>query len=246
MLRQLKRCDSPSWLADLTPDAIRHEQLPLLNLLRDSVYYPSCGFDSDPIRHLGGSVFSFVYVDYGLSREAFVKALHFCGYDLVASRFVADTELAPAGRMPLCLRHTDGDPMRYSDHVKVPFCLWSVFQRRSNFGVAHGPTRFSLLFVCADGVSTFQTLYVANSVAPKVVAVIQPGQAFGYNWTDFTDSEQIFCRVVLENHAGQPDLLLYGGMGRRDYYRQPCWPSFQNLIRLFYRKDGGSVGVWVK
>jgi hypothetical protein len=244
MLRQLKECEVPDWLVDLTADAITQEPLPLRDLLHDSVYYPSCGFDSDPIKHLGGNVFSFVYVDYGLSRVAFMKALHFSGYDLVASRFVAEEELAPNGCMPFFVPRTDGDPRKYQDHIKAPFCLWAVFQRRNNFGATHGPTRFSLLFVCADGVATFQTLYVANSIAPKVIAVIQPGHGFGHNWTDYTDCTQIFGRLVLENPAGVPELLLFGGVGTRDFYREPCWPTFPNLVRLFYRNDGGSVGVW--
>jgi len=147
MLRQLKECEVPDWLADLTAEAITQEPLPLRDMLHDSVYYPSCGFDSDPIKHLGGNVFSFVYVDYGLSRVAFMKALHFSGYDLVASRFVAEEELAPNGGMLFSVPKADGDPRKYQDHIKAPFCLWAVFQRRNNFGATHGPTRFSLLFV---------------------------------------------------------------------------------------------------
>jgi hypothetical protein len=244
MLRQLHEIEAPSWLSNLTADSITQEPLPLRDLLHDSVYYPSCGFDADPIKHLGGSVFSFVYVDYGHSREAFMKALHFSGYDLVASRFVTEKELAPDGWMPLELRQEDGDPRRYRDYVKEQFCLWSVFQRRNNFGATHRPARFSLLFVCADGVSTFQTLFVANSIAPKVVAVIQPGHGFGHNWADYTDCTHIFGRLVLENPAGRPELLLFGGVGTRDFYRETCWPTYRNLVRLFYRNDGGSVGVW--
>jgi hypothetical protein len=244
MLRQFKECEVPDWLVDLTADAITREPLPLIDILRDSVYYPSCGFDSDPIKHLGGNVFSFVYVDYGHSRETFMRALHFSGYDLVASRFVTEMELAPDGWKPLELRPLDGEPMRYSEYIKEPFYLWSVFKRRSNFGAIYGPTRFSLLFVCADGVATFQTLYVANSIAPRVVAVIQPGHGFGCNWTAYTDCTQIFGRLVLENPAGVPKLLLFGGVGTRDLYREACWPAYRNLVRLFYRNDGGSVGVW--
>jgi hypothetical protein len=173
-----------------------------------------------------------------------MKALHFSGYDLVASRFVTEMELAPDGWKPLELRPLDGEPMRYSEYIKEPFYLWSVFKRRSNFGAIYGPTRFSLLFVCADGVATFQTLYVANSIAPRVVAVIQPGHGFGCNWTAYTDCTQIFGRLVLENPAGVPKLLLFGGVGTRDLYREACWPAYRNLVRLFYRNDGGSVGVW--
>ena len=245
MLRQLQAIEVPSWLTNLTPETIKHESFPLRELLRDSLYYPSCGFDSDPIKHFGGNVLSFVYVDYGHTRDAFMSALHFSGYDLVASRFVTENELAPDGWRPPELRRVDGDPMRYRDHVKEPFCVWSVFQRRGDFQVTHGSVRFSLLFICADGVATFQAIYIENSITPKAVAVIQPGHAFGNNWTDYTDPGQIFARLVIENPAGQPEMLLYGGIGDgRKWYATSCWPMYQVLLRRFRKTRSGTVGVW--
>lgn len=247
MLRQLKTIEVPSWLSNLTPEAIKHDPLPLHELLRESLYYPSCGFDSDPIKHLGGNVLSFVYVDYGHTHDALMSALHFSGYDLVASRFVTENELAPDGWRPLELRQVDGDPFRYRDHVREPFCVWSIFQRRGEFSGTHGPVRFSLLFICADGVATFQALYLVNSITPKAVAVIQPGHGFGYNWTDFTDPEQVFARVVIANPAGQPEMVLYGGIGHDwQSYSSPCWPTYKLLARRFRKTGGGTVGVWTK
>ena len=247
MLRQLQTIDVPSWLTNLTPNAIMHAPLPLHELLRESLYYPSSIFDGDPIKHLGGNVLSFVYVDYGHTHAALMSALRFTGYDLVAHRFVAENELSPDGCRPLELRRGDGDPLRHHDYIKEPFCVWSIFQRRADFPFTHGPVRFSLLFICADGVETFQALYVANRVAPKVVAVIQPGHAFGHNWTDFTDPDQVFARVVLANPAGQPEILLYGGVGHdRKSYESPCWPAYKFLARRFRKTEGGTVGVWIK
>lgn len=104
MLRQLQTIEVPSWLINLTPNAIMHAPLPLHELLCESLYYPSSGFDGDPIKHLGGNVLSFVYVDYGHTHDAFVSALRFTGYDLVAHRFVAWNELSPDTCRPLELR----------------------------------------------------------------------------------------------------------------------------------------------
>jgi hypothetical protein len=247
MLRQLQKIEVPSWLTSLTPDSINLAPFPLHELLRESLYYPSCGFDGDPIKHMGGNVLSFVYADYGHTLNAFMSALHFTGYDLVASRVVTENELAPDGWKPLELRQVDGDPLRYSGYVKKPFCVWSIFQRRGDFSVTHGPVRFSLLFICADGVATFQALYLANSISPKAVAVIQPGHGFGHNWSDFTDPEQVFARVVLGNPAGKPEMLIYGGIGR-DWknYASPCWPMYKILLRRFRKAGSGTVGVWTK
>lgn len=247
MLRQLQTIAFPNWLADLTSDSIKNAPLPLFDLLRESLYYPSCGFDGDPIKHMGGNVLSFVYVDYGHTRDAFMSALRFTGYEPVAHRFVTESELSlnSHGTSKLCLG--ESNPLPYHHYIKESFCVWPVFQRRAEFPAMHGPVRFSLLFICADGVATFEALYVANRVAPKVVAVIQPGHAFGYNWTDFTDAEQVFARMVLANIAGQPEMILFGGISS-DWraYESPCWPTYKILTRRFQKTGGGTVGIWSK
>lgn len=246
MLNQLPEIAVPSWLNHLSPATIRNEPFPLRKLLQDSLYYPSSGFDGDPIRYLTGNILSFIYVDYGHTQDEFMGALGspgFRGYDLVATRSVIEQELTPSGWNPVLPTRIDGNPLRYRDRIKKPFCSWSVFQRRADVPINHGPSRFSLLYLCADGVAAFQALYIANTAAPKAVAVIQPGHAFGGNWTDYTDPKQIFARSVLGNPSGRPAFLLYGGIGKRDYYRQSCWPDYQTHI-CFVDKVGGTIGIW--
>lgn len=247
MLDQLPEIAVPTWLSEPSPATIKNESFPLRELLQDSLYYPSSGFDGDPVRHLAGNILSFIYVDYGHSHAEYMNALRnpgFRDYDLLATRSVTDQELTPNGWRPTPPIRVDGDASRYRDWIKNPFCSWSVFQRRDDVATNHGPLRFSLLYLCADGVAAFQALYVANSAVPRAVAVIQPGHAFGRNWTDYTNPEQIFARSVLGNPSGQPALLLYGGIGRRDYYRQSCWPDYQTQICFVDKAGGGSVGVW--
>jgi hypothetical protein len=249
MLHQLPEIAAPRWLTDLSSTTIMNKPFPLYELLHDSLYYPSSGFDGDPVRHLAGNILSFLYVDYSHGHNEFISALRnsgFRGYDLVATRSVTERELTPHGWRPAGPTRSDGDPSRYRDWIRKPFCSWSLFQRREDVPVNHGPARFSLLYLCADGVAAFQALYVANSAVPKAVAVIQPGHAFGGNWTDYTNPEQIFARSVLGNPSGQPGILLYGGIERRDLYREPCWPGYQTQVCFVDKAGGGSIGVWSK
>lgn len=251
MLHQLPEIAVPRWLTNVSPTNIMNEPFPLHEILHDSLYYPSSGFDGDPVRHLAGNILSFIYVDYGRSHDEFISASRnpgFSGYDLVADRSVTELELTPQGWHPVLPTHSDGDPSLtfYRDWIKKPFCSWSVFQRRETVPVSHGPSRFSLLYLCADGVAAFQAIYVANSAVPKAVAVIQPGHAFGGNWTDYTNPEQIFARSVLRNPYGRPEILLYGGYGRRDYYRKPCWPDYQTQVCFVNKVGNGNIGVWLK
>ena len=246
MLDQLPILPIPQWLMDIAPGTIENRPFPVLEVLKDSLYYPSSGLDGDPVRYLAGNILSFIYVDYGYSREELNEALHnpwFHGYELVASRQVDKEELIPRGWIPEPPTPSDGDPTQYKDHIVEPYCSWSIFQRGADIPESHGPTRFSLLYLSADGVAAFQALYHSNEIAPKAVAIIQPGHAFGYNWTDFTQPQLIFGRNVMKNSHGQPQILLYGGIDT-NAYNEPCWPYYRHFICFLDKADGGRIGVW--
>ena len=250
MIPQLPQVAVPDWLTELSPTTMTNGRFPIRELLHESLYFPCSAFDGDPVKHLAGNILSFVYVDYGHGRDEFLAELEnrgFRGYNLLATRSIAERELAPHGWHPMPPSHNDGDPSLYRDRIQKPFCIWSVFQRKK--GCAAGPHRFSLLYLCADGVAAFQALYTTNSVAPRAVAVIQPGHAFGGNWTDLTKPYKIFARNILQdNPGGPPQVLLYGGYGDCESYRRPCWPGYPTNV-CFYRRypyggSRGCVGIW--
>lgn len=230
------------WLSNVDPETMNETSFPLREVLQNSLYYPSSSFDGDPISSLAGNIVSFVYVDYGRSRNDFDAALSnpgFRGYQIVASRDVSEKELTPHGWNPSFPSQIDMNPSKYQSWMKAPFCSWNIMQRSDDMPDSHGPHRFSLLYLCADGVAAFQALYIANNVFPMAVAIIQPGHGFGMNWTNFEDPKQLLARTVLENPAGKPDFLLYGGYGRRrDFYLKPCWPDYPEQV-CFLQKNGG-------
>ncbi|MBP6421358.1 MAG: hypothetical protein KA271_00545 [Propionivibrio sp.] len=259
MLPQLPEMTTPNWLSELSSESILASPFPLQELLRDSLYYPSSAFDGDPVRHLAGNFLSFIYVDYGVSQDRYAHALThsgFRGYDLIATRLVTESELVPAGWQPRLPLPADGNPSHhYRNWIARPFCSWSIFQRSDKVPPGHGPLRFSLLFLCADGAAAFQALYIANNSTPKAVAIIQPGhRMFGGNWTNYTNPEQIFARSVLGNPNGVPDILLYGGYGERDLYRSPCWPAYCKAVcfvdkvlhESVNRVWRGWIGIWTR
>ena len=247
MIEQLPIVEEPEWLSRVDPSLIQDVEFPLDGVLRDSLYYPSSSFDGDPVRYLAGNVLSFVYVDYGNSRQELTDALvspGFWGYEVIAKRKVTEGELVPRGWTPSFPSTADGDPSRHRDWLKKPFCSWVILQRLMEMPASHGPHGFSLLYLCADGVAAFQALYVANGKTPVCVAVIQSGHGFGGNWTNFEDPNQIFARSVLQNPAGKPRIMLYGGIGRRNSYRRSCWSNYSELLCFLDKTSGGSIGVW--
>lgn len=196
MIEQLPVIDEPEWLSRIDSKNITEDPFPLAEILRDSLYYPASGFDGDPVRYLAGNVVSFIFVDYGTSEDALAAELtdprySFRGYEVIAQRNVAERELAPHGWRPILPLLEDGEPTRYREWMKNPFCSWSILERDKGYPPNHGPHRFSLLYLCADGVAAFQALYLSNGESPVAVAIIQPGHGFGGNWTNFEDPKKI-------------------------------------------------------
>ncbi len=248
MIPELPPLELPTWLRDLSPENMARNPFPLRKLLKDSLYYPASGFDGDPVRWLAGNFLSFIYVDYGNSRAELLNELRergFLGYRPVGMREVSERELTPKGWKRERPTYFEEDPGGNREGmIQEAFCQWFVFERGDEFFDEHGPERFSLLYLCADGVAAFQALYLANGAVPKAVAVIQPGHAFGGNYTDFTDPEEIFARNVLGNPKGIPEYLIYGGFGRRNNYRHACWRGYESCARYLDKTGGGTIGVW--
>jgi hypothetical protein len=224
MLSEIIAKPVPEWICN-TSEPLR--ELPLVDILSGSVYYPASGVRGAPVKYLGGNFHSFVYVDYGIGRDRLVQNLDgFRGYQLVAFRDVTRGELIPNGWKQQYVRPSQCNLRHIMSLNSAPFGMWSIHERTKEYGPDHGPDRFSLLFIGGDGVATFQALYHGNQVTPAVVAVIQPGTGFGCNWTNFEDPRDIFARSVSENPAGIPEYLLFGGWGEGESYQRPCWPEY--------------------
>ncbi len=231
----------PQWLQQVDPEA----PFPLKDVLDRSLYYPSSGCDGNPIKHLGGFTHSFICVDSGIQHDDLLCSLteerhRFKGYEILFIKDVFRQELAPNGfSLPTLLR-CDGKP---SKRNYPPFAVWAVHQRRTEFDDNHGPERFSLLFICGDGVATYHALYYSNRCAPEVLAIIQPGHGWGGNWTDFTDPRLVFARSVCGNPYGTPDYLLYGMW--HWHFEDSCWPQYSK--KMYYWSAGrAKLGLWAR
>ena len=241
----------PDWLASADASSMENDFFPLTQILSGSVYYPACGFDGGPIANLGHQYQSYVYVDYGCSRADLHENLAkhpFSGYQMVGRREVRIEELTPAGwGLPyLTPREVEQYQARTRDERigTTSFCDWLIFDREPSKPSCHGPRRFSLLYLSADGVAAFHALYVCNGLCPSVIALIQPGYGFGGNWTDFYDPKGPMARTLMTNSAGTPKTLLYGGWGARKYFGTSPWPYYKAFNGWYSYASNGNVGVW--
>ncbi len=227
--------------------------IPLMDLMRDSVFYPASGLDGDPLRHLGSYFSSFIFADYGYQVEDVMATFNDDGWNrfaypwkLVAKRRIIESEL------PLDQWHLNsagfnegGNRTEISRKAKPPFAVWAVFHR--DVGDRHRPQLASLLFLGFEAVTAFQNLYITNSLTPACIAVIQPSDPMGSNWTDFVDPDLILAQAVLQNPVGMPQYLLYGGRGKPEWYQDPCWPVYNRLLAwpLARRQQReGALGLW--
>lgn len=122
-----------------------------------------------------------------------------------------------------------------------PFGNWSIWKRLSGFGEEHGPIYFSLLYFCAEMSALYQGLYIRLKIAPKVIALIQPG-AMGGEWEYPIDADSFFKKVVDSNPAGLPQYLLRGSYihGRTE---ESCWPEFQTEVCCIHER---SATLWAR
>ena len=245
MIEQIPGLAPRAWLMKLTAETMANDPFPLYEVLQDSLYYPGAGTDGKPVRWLAGNTCSFVYTDYGVSRSRLLNALNdehsgFRGYRILCLRDVTMKELVPNGWTPTLPRSCDENPRAWSEHFSKPFCIWTILERLSDYPAEHGPERFSLLYLCGEGVASYQALYNSNCVKPKILFLIQHG--FGGNWTNFENQNAIFARSVAANPAGMPDWLV--GRCRSKQEGQSYWSRYYPGPYLRYLDAWHGFAVW--
>ena len=222
----------------------------LQKILTGSLYYPACEFDYGVIKYCNEhydelGINSYVYADYGVKEKLLKDHLDnysFFGYYLNKSRPISAANLGfDLFQLPEC---SDEDKERVEFWRQKPFARYAIFERDFEFGPEIGPEVFSLLYLCAEGITVYENLYIANGIVPKAMAVIQPGTAFGGNWTDYSDPDAPLAITVMKGKT-MPNYFFYGGYGYFSY-EDFMWPGYRQIdaIDNYYRNSVGRVTVW--
>lgn len=202
-------------LTQLTREQIESSPIPMDELLKDSVYYPASRTDGRPIqysntiwRQLG--VNSFVYCDFDVSeRELMSDMQGMCGYRVFAHRRLRPEEYIPTDWKLEMAGDRYWDSFLGTKNGPKHYAHWIVFERKETKDVMHGPARFSFLFVCGEGLATFQQLYCSRRIAPRMLCFIQCW-GFAGNWTNFTGCGAPFHRTLMKYRDCIPEWLCVG------------------------------------
>ncbi len=243
MINNIPQMQMPDWLSFILKNQ-RNVPFQIERILRDSLFYPACGLNGTPVKYLAGNVFSFVYVDYEITKDTFFNNLHgsgendgFKNYHLIFEKDVNQIEIFQVVRRG-SLFSEETDRFRFFENENEPFYHWSVWQRNEECAETAGPEGFSMFYVFSEASTFYKELYNRLSIAPKILTIIQPGQNKEGLPPDNEDSE--FKFTVLSNEVGLPEYLLYGGDGAPEYYLEPCWHEYsgERIVQLPERYAG--------
>ena len=231
------------------------KKLNLQHILTDSLYYPACDVDCGVIKYCNEhydelGINKFIYADYGTGETRLRNNLEYffgypLGYNLIESHSVSPSVLGfDLSLIPECDEFNKEHILRWR---RKAFARYAVFEKVPQ-SEEYGPERFSLLYLCAEGLVVYENLYLANDIVPKAMAIIQPGTVCGGNWTDFNDPYAPFAKAVMRGKF-LPDYFFYGGYGPFSHcdfmwpeYR--CIDAIDNYYRNIYRNLEGRVTVW--
>jgi hypothetical protein len=198
-----------NWIDNITKENFE-ESFNLKEILKNSTFYPASGIDATNIEGLSEFTNSFVHVDYSVTKREVERALSedflAVGYKLIGLRYIAKEELTPNGFTPNNFPLKDSEKERMGNMNKAnnthkPFCYWAIYEIDETLtGRIDGKIeKFSLLHIGGEACATFDALYVNNKVNPKTVAILNPSEDSGDNWTIFRDPEYRLFKLMQMN-----------------------------------------------
>lgn len=235
-----------------------NDSFDLKDLLIDSVFYPASGIDGKNIEYLSDKANSFVHVDYSTQRHIVEEAMRTnftrVGYRVVGLNHISKRELTPNGFNFRGFQLNDHERERLKmDFIRrnfnhenfEPFALWAVYELDETLThkMEGKINRFSLLHIGGEACATFEAIYTNNRINPFGVAIINPGEGYGDNWTLFTDPNFRLYKMLLNNstHNNQqmPKYILTN-LG----YTDVCfWPNY-NQVDTYNNHEGNQYRLF--
>lgn len=201
--------------------------------LRQAIFYPCSGKDGAPVKFVGKHFQSFFYADYSIDRDKFVgecESRGFLGYRVSRIQDLDVCSIFGSTWNEIGLEFQDTiKKVRFEWSPRLAFLIAVRFERLPEFPAEHGPQNFDLWFARCEAIATFRAVFVRRHIAPKCLAYIRSGIAFGGNFSDFPVE---LGRAVSDNPGGLPEFMLYDRMGGR-----PQCGDYLNLVENYSKVE---------
>lgn len=220
----------------------------LKEILEGSVFYPASGIDNSVIKCFSNQYSSFINVDYSISmtnvKNNMLGTLLIDGYDLICLTQIGMEEITPNGFIPNNWVLNEHERQRLEmDFISekfygrnfTPFALWGVYELNQNN--MKETKRFSVLHIGGESCAIFEALYLNYKINPSVVALINPGEGYGDNWTLFTNPDfRLFKNLTtnfLHNNAAMPTKIITN-MILNSNENDCFWPGYRFEEKCFF------------
>lgn len=155
------------------------------------VDYPGAGGDLETIDVCikTSCVHLFLYVDYDAYNERSVEKADckkfFDGYHVIDTVDIPEHEIFKQGYHPI--------------QKEIFSCIMKIFERDEGLTDEHGPKRFAIVFLCADGIASYESIFCRENIQAPFIAVIED-YGSGNNYDRFSRGGKLE-RIAISNNV---------------------------------------------
>ena len=181
------REEEPEWIGKY----LRGEQITFKDIMSSRVaYYPGSGYDGTLLKegNMSHSVHSFLYVDYGISRQELENHLaqknSIRGYHPIRRIEWGETDIMPNGQYTMTINKKPlyFEPTTFVDPDEKPYCFSLIMERDEDRDDSRGAEHFVITFLYADGIATYYQLFVREfSKSPWIFLLQDHGLGCNYD-----------------------------------------------------------------
>lgn len=231
------REETPAWLENY----LHGEPITFKDIMSSRVgYYPGCGDDGTlmMIGNKSHSVHSFLYVDYGVRRaeleESVAKSIH--GYHPVKRIEWQESDLISVDPDTLTEEHRFGDPATFFVKDEQPYYLSFIMQRDDDQDESRGAEHFVVTFLFADGIETYEQLFVKEYGKAPWLFLLQD-HGWGGNYDRFGLDGKL-DRIIRRNQCYPKYVILGYGGGTRIWRRYEQVPDVAPVSSMHVGYNG--------
>ena len=204
--------EMPKWLADYRTGG----KVAFSDFISGRVgYYPGSYFDGCLIETANKAhcVHSFLYVDYGVTREQVEEELSkkdaIRGYHSIGRVEWSHKDLMPQGdyQLPYELLTRVKDPGMFIAKNVQPFCIMEIYERNQDKDELWGAERIAVTYLFADGIATYYQLFVMQYEKAPWLFLLQD-HGFGCNYDSFGKGGLL--HDIISNYKLLPDFVISG------------------------------------